>query len=125
MIFIVLDILLFYTYFTNPSYTKYHYSSIYNDVILLGSLVFVLISGLLFAAQAYNSIEKRIKIKGRILLIAFLLFTVGALLDSLFTYSDFLINVTSRVILLISSILFYIGFILPQWVENLLLSSAN
>lgn len=123
LLFLVLDILLFYSYFTDPNpHTKYHYSSIYNDIILLGSLIFVLVSGLLFAGQAYKSEDKRIKMKGKLLLIAFILFTIGAILDSLFTYSDFVINMTSRILLLISSILFYMGFILPRWVENLLFS---
>lgn len=119
-VFIILEILLFSSFIIAPDYSTYHYSSIYNYLIYMICFLVVLITGIIFSAQAINSAKKKINIKGRLLLVAFILFTVGALIDTLFTYQDFFFNMASRVILIISSLFFYVGLMLPDFLWNLI-----
>ena len=65
--------------------------------------------------------EEEIKLKGKVSLIAFSLFVVGALIDYLFITK--ISNIIARLRLVISSISFYIGFILPKWAKKILLKS--
>lgn len=117
--FITLEILLFSSFFAHPNISAYHYSSIYNYMIYIICLLLVLITGIFFSVKALKSKRAKIKIKGKLLLLAFVLFTLGALIDTLFTYQEFFLNMSSRVILIISSILFYVGFMLPDFLWNL------
>jgi len=117
--FLILEILLFSTFLNSPTASSYHFSSIYNYMIYIICLLLVLITGIIFSVQALKSKTKKIQIKGKLLLFAFILFTIGALIDTIFTYDDFLINMSSRVILILSSLLFYTGFMLPQFLWNL------
>lgn len=119
VVFLILEILLFSTFFAAPNVSSYHFSSIYNYLIYIMCLLLVLITGIIFSVQALKSTNQKIKIKGKLLLLAFILFTVGALIDTIFTYNDFIFNMTSRVLLIVSSLLFYIGFMLPDFLWNL------
>ena len=55
----------------------------------------------------------------QLLLLAFLLFVFGAGIDALFTTD--ISNVIARLLIVVSSISFYIGFILPKWAKKVLL----
>lgn len=117
--FIILEILLFSSFLSNPNYSSYHYSSIYNYIIYIICLLLVLITGIIFSVQALKSKRTKIQIKGKLLLLAFILLTIGALIDTIFTYEDFIFNMISRGILIISSVLFYVGFMLPDFLWKL------
>lgn len=91
--------------------------------ILLYFLVILgifLITGILFAFNAMKTDLKKNKMKGRILLIAILVYTLGGIIDGAFEMGIGIL-VASRILLLLSSILFYFGFILPKWLENILI----
>jgi hypothetical protein len=99
---------------------------IFITIYLVGFIIILLITGILFARNSLKSSDLEVKLKGRLLLTAFLLFTIGAILDSslgmIFELSDpilpFLVVIT-RVILILSAISFYGGFILPKWMHRI------
>jgi hypothetical protein len=57
--------------------------------------------------------------KGYFLLFAFILFGISAIFDALIDMNA-LTLVIIRIILVISNLFFYIGFILPKWVMKIL-----
>jgi hypothetical protein len=101
------------------------YSGIILFFLLSGLLLFVS-TGILFALQSKESEDVEVKLKGKLLIIALLLFLLGAGLDGLksfFIAPEFL-DVTlliNRIILSVSAIFFYGGFILPNWMKKIFL----
>jgi hypothetical protein len=58
------------------------------------------------------------RLKGKLLLVAFPSFAVGALLDSMIPTSP-LTLIILRSILILSAIMFYTAFMLPNWIKKL------
>jgi len=85
-------------------------------------VILVLVSGILFARESLKSDTPEIKLKGKLLLAAFLSFVIGSVLEILSGIS-IAILIIARLLLISSSIEFYGGFILPRWVEKLFLSN--
>jgi flagellar biosynthesis protein FliQ len=63
--------------------------------------------------------EELVKWKGRFLLIAFLLFIVGAIFDAVIELNEITIIVI-RLILIFSAIGYYLGFFLPDRIAQIL-----
>lgn len=86
------------------------------DLILLGTFGFQIVK------QSYKSNEKKIRLKGTFLLIAFISFITAALLDAiagLIFPGEIIIIVFIRILLTSSAIEFYIGYIMPSSIERL------
>ncbi len=83
-------------------------------------VVMVLITGLLFARESLKSKSPEIRLKGKLLIAAFISFVLGSVLEILSGFS-IIILIVARLILISSSIEFYGGFMLPKWMERLLL----
>lgn len=109
----------FISVFNANSIDSYAYTSLYLDIYLIISITFVLITGLWFARVSIQSPTEDISLKGKVLLIAFISFTIGAMIDAIFKIG--ITNIISRAILVSSSIEFYIGLILPEWSKKILL----
>jgi len=77
------------------------------------NLIIVVGTGLWFAVNSLQSQAKRVKLKGKFLLIAFITFVTGTVWDIIFTQPF------SRLLLVISAIIFYIGYVLPSSIEKL------
>lgn len=94
----------------NPiSFVSFYYISI---------LVLFLITGIIFAKQTINSSDKEIRIKSRFLLLAFIIFPIGVILDGLI--EKFLLTIIlMRILEIGGTICFYFGFILPKSVERI------
>jgi len=94
-------------------------------VYLISVLLVFLITGVNFARASIRSDNAEIRLKGKFLLIAVSLFTVGAALDGLkpFLFGSILnaILIINRIILILSSLAFYSGFLLPHWLKELIL----
>jgi hypothetical protein len=89
-------------------------------VYMLSVILIILITGTQFARHSLRSDNPEIKLKGKLLLIAFITFSIGALLDSAIPLNLITLPIT-RIILIISAISFYGGFILPNWMKKILL----
>lgn len=97
-------------------------------IYLIVFVIVLLVTGTLFARRSLRSDNEEVKLKGKLLLAAFLSFSTGAILDSIIggilEYTDPLLPilvVIVRIILISSAIEFYGGFILPKWLKNLFL----
>jgi len=117
---IVFEIIFFYFLFTDPSLIGTFETpflvvyGIYIEIFLVIFLLVVLITGVLFGKQSMKTENPEIKIKGKFLIVAFILFAIGGFLDS--TFPDLFI--LARIILVISAISFYFGFMLPNWIKE-------
>ena len=93
------------------------------NLFIAAYISLALITGLIFARESLKSDDSEIKLKGKILLIAFILFAIGAILDVI---SNLVVsNIVARLIIVISSWLFYVGFVLPDWTKKLFLSNEK
>ncbi|MFW9971383.1 MAG: hypothetical protein ACFFDF_14410 [Candidatus Odinarchaeota archaeon] len=89
---------------------------------LLFSIVLFLITGFLFARASLKTEDPEIKLKGKFLIIAFVTFAIGTIIDVIGAemYTE-LIIFFARSFVIISSICFYIGFTLPKFVKDFFL----
>lgn len=89
-------------------------------IFLIIFLLIVVITGFLFANLSLKSDDPEVKLKGKLLVIAYITFSIGALLDSSIPLNEALIIIT-RLILITSSFCWYAGFLLPRWLKKYLL----
>ena len=89
-------------------------------VFLIIFLAIVVITGFLFANLSLKSKDPEVNLKGKLLIIAYISFSVGALLDASIPFSEATIIII-RLILILSAICWYGGFILPKWMKKFLL----
>jgi hypothetical protein len=117
------EIFFLYFIFTKPSILGELISPVdmeYNlflRIYLLSVLILALITGVLFARKSLRSEKPEIKLKGKFLLAAFISFVIGGILDTIIT-ANFVALLITRIILISSSIEFYYGFILPEWMKK-------
>ncbi|MHA1489264.1 MAG: hypothetical protein ACTSRI_06380 [Promethearchaeota archaeon] len=86
-------------------------------------MLIILITGLLFGRETFKSDDPEIKLKGKMLILAFPSFAIGAILDATIPFTAITLIIV-RLILISSSIEFYGGFILPKWMKKLLLKQT-
>jgi len=134
LIFIIIGIIfevIFYTFlFINPVLIGTSNSPVdvsYSFFIIIFLVFFILtvvISGLMFARLSLKSDDPEVKLKGKLLVIAFIAFFVGALLDSSISLNEVGI-IFVRLILIASAIFWYGGFLLPHWMKKLFLKQKQ
>ena len=134
LIFIIIGIIfevIFYTFlFTNPVLIGTPNSPVdvsYSFFIIIFLVFFILtvvITGLMFARLSLKSDDPEVKLKGKLLVVAFIAFFVGALLDSSITLNEVGI-IFVRLILIVSAIFWYGGFLLPHWMKKLFLKQKQ
>jgi hypothetical protein len=123
---VLYEVFFFILFFTNISLlgeigtggtfdTNYGLFIILNQISLL---LVVLVTGNIFARESLKSDNREIRLKGRLLILAFYFFMLGAILDVLSPMSPVLL-VLARLILITAAIAFYGGFILPDWMKKL------
>jgi hypothetical protein len=123
---IIFEILFFTFLFLNPSVIGQLNGPVdvnYESFIMVFLIIFlsiVVITGFLFANLSLKSKEPEVKLKGRLLIIAYITFAIGALLDSAIPLNEVLIIIT-RLILIASAFCWMGGFLLPKWMKRLLL----
>jgi len=92
---------------------------------LISVLLVFFATGINFARISMKSDNQEIKLKGKFLMLAVILFTIGAALDGLKPYLfGAVLNVVliiNRIILILSGIAFYSGFLLPRWIKELII----
>jgi len=94
--------------------------AIWIQFYLLFSIILFLITGFLFARRSLKAENSEIKLKGKFLIIAFLTFTIGTMIDVIGAESPTEITIfLARTFVRVSSICFYIGFTLPRFIKNL------
>ncbi|MFX0104628.1 MAG: hypothetical protein ACFE75_03945 [Candidatus Hodarchaeota archaeon] len=86
-------------------------------IFLLSFIIIVVVTGILFARLSLKSDDSEVKLKGKLLIIAYIAFTIGAVSDA-FPLNIFTIIIT-RLILIVSAICWYGGYLLPRWMKKL------
>lgn len=77
----------------------------------------ILITGLLFSRESLRSNNPENKLKGKFIAAAFISFIVGGVFDA-FLPLDIITMLIYRIILISSSIEFYFGLFLPNWMKK-------
>ena len=130
---IAFEVMFFYLFFTdinaigaiNPLRP---FTVNFGDFILIYLVIVILVmfvTGLIFSQKSVKSEDKEVRVKGKLLRGAFITFTIAAVFDSLLgtIFEDptdpllAIMVVTVRVLLIISAIEFYGGFLLPKWMH--------
>jgi hypothetical protein len=94
--------------------------AIWIQFYLLFSIVLLLVTGFLFARASLKSAEPEIKLKGKFLILAFVTFAIGTVIDVIAADSPTELTILlARIFVIISSISFYIGFTLPKFIKEL------
>lgn len=123
---LIFEVLLFLFLFINPDLIGIFKPPVdvsYSPFIMIFLLLFLLIvvvTGFLFANLSLKSKDPEVKLKGKLLIVAYIAFSVGALLDSAISLNKVLIIIT-RLVLILSSVCWYGGFLLPKWMKKYLL----
>lgn len=89
-------------------------------IFLIAFLTIMVVTGFLFANLSLKSDDPEVKLKGKLLIVAYITFSIGALLDSSIPLEEALIIIT-RLILILSAFCWYAGFIMPKWMKKYLL----
>ena len=116
---ILMNIYLFYFAIIDPSIIGVHVGitdNVYHGAwsyYLIFVISFVVFIGILISLESLKSDNPEIKLKGKFLLAAWILCFIGCVLDALLTHTIFSLFIT-RLILVLSSLLFYFGFFLPH-----------
>jgi hypothetical protein len=96
--------------------------TIFSMIYIFFFAIIALVTGLLFASQSLKVKNPELKLKGRLLMIAFISFILAALFEVIFPLTFGSIIVT-RIIILSSAIEFYMGYILPDWTKKIFLKN--
>ena len=122
----------------NALYEIYFIYFVINDVSMIGqltgyfdfqyrgiallymiSVVFVASStGVWFGKESLKSDKKDIKLKGKLLIIGFLCFFFGSMLDAILPLIEITLIIV-RIIVISSSFFLYFGFLMPKFIRNL------
>jgi hypothetical protein len=81
-------------------------------------LIIMLITGILFTRESLKSSDEMIRLKGKLLLTAFLLFIIGAGMDTSIPLNLITLSIY-RTLEVLSAIFFYGGFYLPTWMKDI------
>ena len=116
---IVFEVILFYAILTDISLIivipSHDLNMNYKPLWMIFQVIFsiiTLVSGLAFSWKSIKHDNPEIKLRGKILFVAFVSFLIGAILGIV----DF--PVPGNIVMITSSIEFYIGYILPDWVKK-------
>ena len=91
---------------------------------MMGYLVIALLisvtMGILIAKESIKSDDPDVKLKGKFILLAFIIFLIAAALDALLPITFIALPIV-RILLISTAILFYIGLFTPEWLKKRIL----
>ena len=123
---IIMELIFFILLFVDPKLIGEVISPIDADYNLFITIyqfflvLYMLITGILFGKASLKVDDAEIRLKGTLLILAFISFVLGAILEILSGLS-IVILIIARLILISSSFEFYGGFLLPEWMKKLFL----
>ncbi len=127
LIFGILEVVFFYLLYNEIEYIGNYLTSfnirfgLFSQIYLLISIITFEIPGFLFAHRGLKSDDPEIKLKGRFLLLALILFAVAAVLEVVAPWTVVVV-ISVRILLILSSFAFYYGFVLPNFIKKLFLN---
>mgnify|MGYP006279997015 CR=1 FL=1 len=127
---VIFEIVFFYFLITDPSIIAHMRSPVdsENKPFILAYFITVilifLITGIIFALKAIRVGDPKVKLKGKLILIAVLLYVFGGILDGAIAI-EIIALFTSRIMLALSAVMFYSGFVLPTWLKKIFLKEER
>ena len=91
-------------------------------IYLFSVMVIILITGLLFAKESLKSDNKEIRLKGKLIALAFISFIIGGILDGVLEFNIITLLIC-RSIVISSGFEFYFGLLLPEWLKKLFIKN--
>ncbi|TXT61659.1 MAG: conserved membrane protein of unknown function [Promethearchaeota archaeon] len=126
---IIVEIYLFYFVFKDPSalgtlngLVDIEYTG-FLRIYLISVMIIILVSGILISKESFKSEDLDIQLKGKFLLSAFIIWVIAAFADAVLPLTIITLTII-RILLILSSMLFYLGFILPDAVKNVFLKES-
>jgi len=120
---ILFEIYFLLNLFTNPSAIG-EFSGTFDmnyklwvNLFLFSLLIIFLITGTMLAWESFKTDDPEVKLRGKLLFLAFYSFIIGSILD-IFSANSILLLTIARLILISSAFEFYSGFILPNWMKK-------
>jgi hypothetical protein len=86
--------------------------------LILG--IVLIFSAFFFSIKSILSKDKTVALKGKLVLFGFIIYTISVVLNA-FLASFAIAIIFERLFLILSSILLYMGFLLPNWVQKIFL----
>ena len=126
IIYIPYEVYVIYSLIFNPSNIAEIVGTFYSQpkpIIMIFQVLGVLvafITGIMVSKNSMKSNDATVNLKGKILLLAFILFTIGAFMDAVIPLTPITLIIV-RLILISSSIFYLFGFLLPAKVAELIL----
>lgn len=123
---ILFEIIFFVLLYTNSSLIgtfKFDLTVDWQDYIEIYFLILgvvLIFSAFFFSIKSILSKDKNVALKGKLVLLGFVIYTISVVLNAFFA-SIALAIIFERSFLILSSILLYMGFLLPNWVQNIFL----
>ncbi|MFX1502874.1 MAG: hypothetical protein ACFFDH_18075 [Promethearchaeota archaeon] len=99
--------------------------SFISEIFIYTVVATFLITGIIFSIRSIRIGDPEIKLKAYFLLIAWFLFTIGAILDSGLGHPTEISLIIVRLILILSAIFYYLGWFLPKALSNRLRSKKT
>ncbi len=120
---IVVEIYLFYYFIVDPSQMGVKYGVVdvefkgFLRIYLLLTIAFIVICGILIAHDSISSDNPEVKLKGKFLLASILVWAAGTIFDGFVELTVITLTII-RIVLISSSVLFYLAFLLPKWLKK-------
>jgi hypothetical protein len=100
----------------HPEYT------IIFQIYFMSIIAIFAITAIYLTLNSKRSENPEIKLKGNLLFIAIILFVIGAIMDAIIPLTSITVIIT-RITLIISAVMYYNGFILPNWIKKRILKN--
>ncbi len=122
---IIFEIGFFFLLFTDIEQVGVHITpfqvefGIFMIVYFLIMVVIALITGMIFSIRSWKFDEPIIKLRGKFIFLAYITFCTAVVVDTVLGATDPIWIIFNRILLMISGILFYIGFMLPERIRKI------
>ncbi len=121
---IIFEIVFFTLLYINPAFIgelngpiDVEYRS-FVMVYLFSVVGIILITGIIFAKESLKTDNPEIRLRGKLILIAFICFCIGAFLDTGIHLTEVTL-IIARLILMFAAFAWWAGFIMPEWMKRM------
>ena len=126
IIYIPYEVYIIYYLIVDPSMiavikgTFYAQPSLFIMIFQVLAVLVAFLTGIVFSRNSIKAEDKKVALKGKILMLAFISFTIGAFMDAVISLTPTTLIIV-RLILISSAIFYLFGFLLPDRIAELLL----
>jgi len=125
IISIIYEIGFWYLFFTDIEQLGVHTTPFQVDfgIFMIAYFLFIVVlafvTGTIFSLQSLKIETPTVQLRGKLIFLAFTTFCVAVIIDSVLGAIDPIWIVVNRIVLMFSGLLFYMGFIMPEWTQKL------